>query len=114
MNHAALLPLYYLAALYLCWNCYVLAMQAKRMRKAGTLTTKLAIAFAPAVTIGILIDVALQIAVTPFLGIPRELTLSSRFSRYREDPTAWRYQRAVANFFCESLLNPFDDRGAHC
>jgi hypothetical protein len=42
-------------------------------------------------------------------------TLSARLERIRENPLNYTArQRALADFFCEKMLNPYDPSGKHC
>lgn len=64
-------------------------------------------------TMGIF-DVAVQmtVATVVFADVPREMTLSRRFARYRSGPPGWRNN--FATLVCTRLLNPFDPSRNHC
>lgn len=88
---------------------YVAVMSFKR--KWEQLSLRARIAAAPQVIIGILLDVILNILMSPiFLEFPRELLLTSKLQRFRKTGSGYRLR--LADSLCENWLNPFDEN--HC
>lgn len=88
---------------------YVAVMSFKR--KWQQLSTRVKIVAAPQIIIGVLLDIILNILISPvFLELPRELLLTSKLKRYRRKGSGYRLR--LADSLCENWLNPFDD--GHC
>jgi disulfide bond formation protein DsbB len=102
----------YYAALCVLWVFYLAIMSLDRANREDKLTW-VCKPFAYALLfIGLWVDLTVQIAATlPFFDPPRELTLSERLTRYKNQRTGWRYSTAV--WFAKHFLDPFDPRGKH-
>lgn len=63
--------------------------------------------------IGMAMDIALNwsLFILIFMDWPRERTVTAHCSRLKREGNA--YQRAVANWTCRNLLDPFEN-GGHC
>lgn len=106
-----------LAWLWLFWGVYVLVMGLYRAQLSGHLTGVALALSLPFVVLGYALDVATNLLLAPllFLDWPRELLLTSRLKRYMgTQPPARRWQRTLAWWICDHLLDPFDPSGRHC
>ena len=99
------------------WFIYRAAMWLKRLaadlRRRGGLALLLAGLF---VALAYLLDTAYQLTwgTLMFLDPPRELTFTARLKRYRRGGGYAVFQLRLADWFCETLLNPYDPSGKHC
>ena len=99
------------------WFVYRVAMQLKRgaarLKAAGGWKLALAYLF---IALAYLLDLAytLTVGTLLFLDPPRELTFTARLKRYRRGGGYAVFQLRLADWFCETLLNPYDPSGKHC
>lgn len=102
--------------LYAFFLAYVAAMGLYRCYLARELNLALRILGAPVLAVGILMDVAANatLAWLLFMEPPREWMVTTRLRRYIRTPSEAAWRRAMANWTCDYLLNPFDPRGRHC
>lgn len=98
------------------WNIYILVMGVYRAHLSGKLMGVPKYLSLPTVIIGYVMDILsnMTIACVIFLDFPEELLVTDRLKRYKASlpETAWR--RVIAEWICESLLDPFDPSGDHC
>jgi hypothetical protein len=108
--------LYTALFLWVFWYLYLIVMGLYRAKLMGTLTWPVKILGAPALLIGIIVDVVAQytIATVIFREWPRrgEHLVTDRLQRYMANPSGSRYLKA--KWLCEHLLDPFDPTGKHC
>lgn len=111
---AELWALLMLAGLYGLWVFYLAVMNLKRAKDAGTLRPVARVLGYPVLVVGLLIDLAVNVAVFTvlLLELPREALVTSRLKRHIAARRGWRYQ--VARWVCAELLDTFDPSGAHC
>ena len=101
--------LIFFAWCYVLWILFIAVMGFKSAWKTLSVATK--ILAAPWAAIAYLLDIGLNIIATIlFADLPREATLSQRFTRYKTD-TSWR--SPIAHWLCSNLLDPFE-LGGHC
>lgn len=102
--------------LYLFFLLYVSVMGLYRCHLAGELNPVLRVLGAPVLAVGAIADVLTNVTIAwaIFLEPPRELLVTTRLKRYLSDPGERAWRRAVAQWTCTWLLNPFDPRGRHC
>ncbi len=99
------------------WFIYRAVMWLKRgetaLRRKGGIVLIVAWFF---VAIAYVLDMAYTLiwGTLMFLDLPRELTFTARLKRYQRDISYALFQRRLADFFCEELLNPYDPSGRHC
>lgn len=107
----------YLALMYATWLLFVAIMGFRAAKLAGKLDRPVFMLALPAVGIGVLCDVLLQIVSTPiWLDPPRELLLTLRLDRYLSipNPTGLNaYRQRVAKWVCSNMLDVFE-AGGHC
>jgi len=102
---------------YLFYIGFAAAIGVYRRWLMGALNILNILLFAPVLIAFALTDVVLNYTVFLLLmGIPpdRCYTISARLGFYHLNPRCTEYQRAVAGFICEKLLNPIDPSGSHC
>lgn len=105
-------------ALYLWafWYLYLIVMGLYRAKLNGTLTWSAKILGAPALLVGIIVDVVAQytVATVVFREWPRagEHLVTDRLQRYIAHGSGSRFEKA--RWLCEHLLDPFDPTGKHC
>ena len=105
-------------ALYLWafWYLYLIVMGLYRAKLMGTLTWPVKVLGAPALLVGIIVDVLAQytIAVVVFREWPRagEHLVTDRLQRYMAQGSGSRFTKA--KWLCHHLLDPFDPTGKHC
>lgn len=101
-----------IAAVYLLWLHFVAIMHLKHMRADGLLTRSQRAFGYPALVIGLVLDLAVQIAVTlVFLELPREWTVSGRLWRLSNGRAGWRQRLALT--LRTALLDTADPSGTH-
>lgn len=105
-------PLYAILGVWLLWVFYLAVMSLSRAKKAGTLSKTAYALGLPVLTIGLLLDLLINLLVMSVVlwEIPRELTVTSRLKRHHKASTGWRL--AVVRWF-EPLLDPYDPDGDH-
>lgn len=103
--------IYSFASLYALWVFYIAVMGLKRVKDAGQLSKVAALFGYPVFVVGYALDVFVNIFVmtTILLELPKELTVTARLKRHKDDPS-WRGK--VVDFF-RPLLDPFDPSGKH-
>ena len=107
-----LIIFYVLLAVYLLWLHFVAVMHLKHMRADGILTRSQRAFGYPALVIGLLLDLAVQLAITlPFLELPREWTVSGRLWRLSNGKPSWRQKLALK--IRVALLDSADPAGIH-
>ena len=99
-------------SLFILWMGYVLTMELKENFKQLRWEVKI-IAFFPAL-FRYLLDVLLNVILLSILfwELPKEVTITKRFKRWKATPHIAPKRAAFAAYICNSWLNPFD-RG-HC
>lgn len=104
--------LYATGLTYALWSAYVLVMNLKRARDAGTLSRVAYAMGMPILIVGYLLDFLVNVLVcTPlFLELPRESTVTARLKRHI-DKDHWRGR--LARWIADHLLDPFDPDGKH-
>jgi hypothetical protein len=102
-----------LALLYTLWGFYLAVMNLVRVKDQGKLTKVALYLGYPLFIIGGSLDILINwiILTIALLEIPRELTVTSRLSRYNKIGSGWRYRVAV--WFAVNLLDPYDPSGKH-
>lgn len=106
--------LYTILACWLLWVFYVAVMRLKQVRAAGQLTLAMKVFGYPALAIGLLLDLFVNVVVASAVlaEVPKELTLSSRLWRLSNDDSAgWRQKVALA--VRVGLLDAVDPSGIH-
>ena len=102
--------------LWAFWYLYLIVMGLYRAKLNGNLSWSAKILGAPALLIGIIVDVVAQytIATIVFRDWPErgEHLVTDRLQRYMANPGGSRY--AKAKWLCQHLLDPFDPTGKHC
>lgn len=70
----------------------------------------------PAVVIGILFDIFANIfiATIVFRKLPQEWLVTTRLIKIQNNPLENIYNRALAKYICNSMLDIFDPNGNHC
>ena len=107
-----LITFYVLLTVYLLWLHFVAIMHLKHMRAAGILTRSQRAFGYPALVIGLLLDLAVQLVITlPFLELPREWTVSGRLWRLSNGKPGWRQKLALT--LRTALLDTADPSGTH-
>ena len=99
---------------WLLWIMYVAVMRLKQVRAAGQLTLAMKVFGYPALALGLLLDLFVNVVVASAVlaEVPRELTLSSRLWRLSNDDSAgWRQKVALA--VRVGLLDAIDPSGVH-
>jgi hypothetical protein len=99
------------AVTYGLYVFYAAVMNIKRVHELGKLTRMGKTLAYPALVMGYVLDVAVNVCVMTvvLLEPPRELTVTARLKRHKKS-TGWRL--AVALFF-EPVLDPLDPSGDH-
>ena len=104
--------LFTIAAVYLLWVHFVAIMHLKHMRDAGQLTTAQKAIGYPALAIGLVLDLFVQIIISVlFLELPRERTVSGRLWRLSNGASGWRQRLALR--LRVALLDSADPSGVH-
>ena len=107
--------LYTALFLWVFWYLYLIVMGLYRAKLKGKLTWPVKVLGAPALIIGIIVDVVAQytVATVFFLDLPRkgEHLVTDRLQRYSAG-TGWR--KAKADWICSNLLDVFDPHEDHC
>lgn len=103
--------LYIAALIWGTWIFYLAVMNLLRHRGALSLPAK--IPGWPVVIVGVVLDVAINWCVAPFvfLSPPKEFLLTARLKRHIKNG-GWRGR--VAWWVCHNFLNAFDPGGSHC
>ena len=103
-----------LGYIWLFWLAYILIMGFYRAKLNNRLSTIALILGSPMIILGIIMDVAANLIIAPFvfLDIPREWLVTTRLQRYVNSDHGWRNK--FANFICNNLLDVFDPSGNHC
>lgn len=100
--------------LYLFWLLYVVVISCYRAHLRKKLTKFTYVLAAPAVLIGLLMDVASNFALDVIWDHePGEWLVTSRFKRYQKTLSVTDLRRRVADWVCEHALDPFEEK-AHC
>lgn len=112
MREALIALVYSIASAYALWGAYVLIMNIKRARDAGTLSRVAYVLGVPILIIGYLLDFIVNVGpcTVLFLEPPRETTVTARLKRHR-DADNWRGR--LARWMAAHLLDPFDPDGRH-
>jgi hypothetical protein len=105
--------LYSILLVWVLWIFFVAAMRLKQVRDAGKLTTAMKAFGYPAIAIGLLIDLLVNVVLgsAVFLELPREYTLSARLWRHSTEGTG--YRQKVALWLRVNLLDAIDPSGIH-
>ena len=103
-------------AIYLFYIGFAVAISVYRQWLKGTLNLWNKVLFAPVLISFFFLDVFVNYTVLLVLGWPPQgcHTISERLAEYHTTSNASDFQKAVATFVCEKLLNPIDPTGAHC
>ena len=110
--------LYILAGLYAFLSAfyalYVLVMGIYRAHLAGRVRWFKYILLGPFILLGLAVDVIANctLAWVIFGEHPREWLVTTRLTRYIDSGDA--YQKNLAKFICDELLDVFDPTGNHC
>src|SRR5574337_1262725 len=107
-------PLAAVLVVWLLWVWYVCIMRLKMLRDAGTLTKAQKVFGYPALAVGLILDLFVDLVIGSilFLEWPNELTLSTRLWRLSNDPNeTWRRKLALA--IRTQLLDTVDPAGVH-
>jgi hypothetical protein len=92
------------------WIFFLAIMDVKKARDAGRLTRAAKLIAYPILGIGYVLDFSFNVTSSVlFLELPREWLFTARVSRHIQN-SGWR--STLARWFCENLLNPFDEN--HC
>lgn len=103
------------AYLLVFWYAYILVMGIYRAYLSKRLQGIALFLCAPAVVLGVVMDVIANLVLAPFvfLEIPREWLVTQRLSRHIQNGIGtWRGRLAAA--VCDNLLDVFDPTGNHC
>lgn len=114
MTTAVLSALSLFAAIFALWVFYAAMMRLKQVRDAGKLTLAMKVFGYPALAVGLLLDLFVNVIVgsVVFWERPQEWTLSTRLWRLSNGQEAgWRQRMALA--LRVSLLDAIDPEGAH-
>ena len=108
-----MIVLFALLYLWAFWLVFVLVMGLYRAHLEGRLTPLTYVLAAPAVGIGMVMDVAANmiLGTIVFLEEPHEWLVTTRLIRLKLH-TDWRGK--LARFICASMLDVFDPTGKHC
>ena len=100
---------------FLLWYlyCVVMALVSARARYPGTLPWPIRALGYPALWVGLVVDLAVNVLICTilFLELPRELTVSGRLWRISNAESSWRQR--VALWLRVNLLDPIDPSGVH-
>lgn len=98
---------------WLLFVFYAAVMSLKRARDDGRMSWSMKAMALPALYIGLLLDIAVNVTVCTvlFLELPRELLVTSRLTRHAQG-AGWR--SAIARWICVNLLDALDPSGCHC
>jgi hypothetical protein len=86
-------------------------------RDWSSLATWLRVVASPMIAALLVVDSSMQFTLFTllFLDLPRELLVTSRLQRYRDNPAyANTWRNRVATLICTQALNPFDPTRHHC
>ena len=98
--------------IYLLWVHFVAIMHLMHMRDDGLLTREQRVIGYTALAVGLVLDVALQVALTAvFLELPREWTVSGRLWRLSNGRPGWRQRLALR--LRVGFLDSADPSGTH-
>lgn len=102
-----------LASPWILWVFFVAVMRLKQVRDAGALTLAMKVFGYPALAIGLLFDLLVNVTIAwaVFAELPREATVSARLTRLSETGEGWRRRWAIA--IRTSLLDAIDPAGVH-
>lgn len=105
--------LFILLSPWLLWVFYAAIMRLKMVRDANGLTTAMKVFGYPALVIGYVIDLVVNVVAGTivFREMPREWTLSERLWRLSNGQESWRQKRALA--IRVALLDAIDPAGIH-
>jgi hypothetical protein len=108
---AMIAPLIGVAMMYALWLFYLAVMALKHARDAGRLNDTARRLGLPILWAGYALDFIVNVLVVSviLLEFPREWLVTSRMSRHIKTG-GWRGQ--MAQWFCDTLLDPFDP--GHC
>jgi hypothetical protein len=109
MMYAAII----ISCVYLLWVHYVAVMHLKHMLDDGIVTTAQKVLGYPALAVGLVLDLAVNVVVCTglFLELPREWTVSGRLWRLSNGADGWR--KSVALALRVGLLDSADPSGIH-
>ena len=100
---------------FLMWYlyCVVMALVSARDRSPGTLPWPIRALGYPALWVGLVVDLAVNVLICTilFLEFPRELTVSGRLWRISNAESSWRQRMAL--WLRVNLLDPIDPSGVH-
>ena len=101
-----------LGSFYVLWVLYLAVMNLKRVKDAGLLSPLALVLGYPVFIFGYLLDILVNVFLMTFilLEMPKELTVTARLKRHKQQSTGWRL--SIAKWF-EPLLDPFDPSGDH-
>lgn len=102
-----------LAVTHILWVHYVAMMRLKMVRDEGKLTTAAKVFGYPALVMGLILDLVVNVFVGTVLFVepPQEWTLSARLTRLGEGNSGWRRRRA--DRIRKALLDHIDPSGIH-
>ena len=108
--------LYGVCAAYLLWGLFLVSMALLRAKKAGTLSEAARYLGGPYHYGGLLLDILLNWTFFSLLvwDWPRELTITKHLCRLKCDKQTGPRRRAICEWMCSRLLDPFDPDGIHC
>lgn len=100
--------------LWVFYGLYGLVMGVYRAHLSDKLKWYHYCLLGPWVAVGFTVDVVgnITLAAIIFWEIPKEWLVTTRLTRYRANGTP--YQRRIAVFICDNLLDPFDPTEDHC
>lgn len=109
MNYVA----YSVLALWCLWILFLAVMNLGQAKAEGKLHGFALSAGCTVLTVGLLVDLLVQITVASVLWLefPREWTVSERVARLCKHGSGWRQRLAL--WFRRVLLAPFDRSGGH-
>jgi steroid 5-alpha reductase family enzyme len=111
-----MISLYILAYLYVFWLLYLVFTSLYRAHLSSRLTGITKLLGYPIIIVAVVVDwlANFTIAVVVFQEAPESLNelVTGRLWRYLQEPEGRNKRWATA--ICQSLLDPFDPRGAHC
>ena len=102
-----------IAVSHVLWVHYVAMMRLKMVRDEGKLTTAAKVFGYPALVVGLLLDLVVNVVVGTivFVEPPQKMTLSARLTRLGEGSSGWRRRRA--DRIRKALLDDIDPSGIH-
>jgi len=102
--------------LILFFYLYILVMGVYRAYLSKKLNTFLFYICLPPVILGIIFDVLANIFIATFVfrRVPREWLVTTRLIKIQNNPLENIYNRAIAKYICNNMLDIFDPNGDHC